>query len=285
MQVLKNIFQQTNQNALTLNEIMHGYDVVSQLYPYVPPINMWRAFEYAAYSRYKLAEPMLDIGCGDGAFLKLVWPSIKKVTGIDISPEAVQLAKNSGVYSDVHLCAADKLALPPSSFASAFANCSLEHMDNLPTILTNVHRSLKPSGKFLLSVVTEKFIEWSPLPLLIKEMGEQPLSAKLLTEHIRYHHLVNPLPIETWKQELEKAGFKVLHCIPILPELISKLFLFMDSVWHVKNPTGEIGDGLTAYCQNIPNFPQLFRHIFQTTLQMETNWDSTSGVIFWVEAQ
>lgn len=268
------------QTFLTLDEILHGYDIVSKLYPHIPSMNIWRAWEYAAYKRFKLPEPLLDIGCGDGAFLKLIWPNLKNVTGIDISPQVVELAKHSGVYSQVHLCAADKLSVPQGSFAGAFANCSLEHMDNLPTILKNVYNSLAPGGVFLLSIVTEKFIEWSTLPLILQGMGEEKLSEKLLKKHIEYHHLVNPLSIPQWQQEFETAGFTMAECIPIVPEMTSKLFLFTDTVWHIEQPDGEMGNAISAYFSKIPNFPALFRQIFQSVIQMETQPAVTSGAVF-----
>jgi SAM-dependent methyltransferase len=268
------------QSLLKVEEVLAGYDAVSPLYPYVPPINLWRAWEYAAYRRYRLDDPVLDIGCGDGRFFRLVWPGARDVTGVDIAPGAVEAARQSGVYSQLHLAAAHRLPVAPESFASAFANCSLEHMDNLPEVLRGICRSLRPGGRFVLSVVTGKFIEWATLPLLVSQLGDADKAQRLRDDYGAYHHLVNPLPIAAWIAELEAAGFEVREHVPIVPELTSRLFLFLDNLWHVKNPSGEIGNSLSAYLAAFPNFPRAFREVFAGVMRMERDWATGSGAVF-----
>ena len=56
------------QTILSPNEILAGYDKVSILYPYVPPLSRWRAFEYAAYQKYQLSGRILDSAGGWALF-------------------------------------------------------------------------------------------------------------------------------------------------------------------------------------------------------------------------
>jgi SAM-dependent methyltransferase len=268
------------QNLLSLEEVLAGYDAVNQLYPYVPPMCIWRAWEYAAYQRYTLPEPVLDIGCGDGQFFQLVWPQIRDVVGMDIAPSVAEAARQSGVYREVHMAPAHRMPVPLESFASAFANCSLEHMDHLPEVLSSICRSLRPEGLFLLSVVTDKFLEWAALPLLVDRIGEPSWARALQANYEAYHHLVNPLPLEVWIEHLEKAGFEVLEHIPIMPEMTSRLFLFLDHLWHVRRPGGELGDALYAHLMTLPNFPQAFWQVLAGILQMERDWSTGSGAVF-----
>lgn len=188
----------------------------------------WWAWEYAVYQRYVLPEPVLDGSCGDGCFLRLVWPQIFDVIGVDVDPGAADMAQRSGIYSKVHIAPAHALAFEPERFASAFANCSLEHMDHLSEVLNRICRSLRPSGSFLVGVVTDKFLEWAMLPLLMDYVGEAACARALQADYEAYHHLVNRLPPEAWVEHLEKAGFEVLEHTPIVPELTSRLFLFLD---------------------------------------------------------
>ena len=48
-------------SVLSPDEVVAGYDAVSVLYPYVPPLSIWRAWEYAAYRRYALPEPVIEL--------------------------------------------------------------------------------------------------------------------------------------------------------------------------------------------------------------------------------
>ncbi|HYE37784.1 class I SAM-dependent methyltransferase [Methylocaldum sp.] len=268
------------QTLLQIEAVLEGYDAVSQLYPYCPPMSMWRAWEYAAYQRYQLAEPVLDVGCGDGQYFRLIWPTLKEVVGVDIDPGVADSARRSGVYSEVHVMPAHQLTLPAGSFASAFANCSLEHMDHLSEVLNGIFCCLRPGGQLLLSVVTDKLIEWSALPTLIHEMGDPRWAESLLNEYKAYHHLVNALPPAVWVERLEQVGFQVVEYIPIVPEVISRLFLFIDHLWHVRKANSELGDTLFPYLTGLPSFPQAFRKVLTGVLEMERNWSLGSGAVY-----
>lgn len=268
------------QNPLSTAEVLVGYDAVSQLYPHVPSLSMWRAWEYAAYRRFRLPEPVLDVGCGDGKYFRLIWPQVKQVTGLDMNPEVVAAAQQSGVYTETHVAPAHQLPFSSERFASAFANCSLEHMDHLSEVLDNIFRSLSPGGIFLSSVVTEKFIEWASLPLLMNHMGQPDLSRSLQLEYEAFHHLMSPFPPKVWIEHLEEAGFEVLEHIPIMPEVTSRLFLFLDHVWHIKKAGGEVGDQLYPYLTTLSNFPQACRQVLHGILQMEHDWSIGSGAVF-----
>lgn len=102
-------------------------------------------------------------------------------------------------------------------------------------------------------------------------------------EYEAYHHLVNPLPVALWMKHLERAGFKVLEHVPIMPELTSRLFLFLDHLWHVRRPGGELGNVLRPYLESLPNLPPSFRQILAGVLQMEREWSTGSGAIFWAQ--
>lgn len=273
----------STQRLLSIEEVLAGYDAVSQLYPYIPPMLLWRSWEYAAYQRYSLAEPVLDVGCGDGRYFRLVWPGIQDVTGVDMDPGVAEAAMRSGVYREVYVAPADRLPTQNESFASAFANCSLEHMDNLDEVLAGIGHSLRPGAPFLLSITTDKFVEWTALPVLADRIGEPGRARVLQVDYETYHHLVNPLPMEIWAEHLQAAGFDVIEHIPILPEMTSRLFLFLDHLWHVRRSGGELGDLLYPYLTKIQQFPQAFRHIMAGVLQMEQDWTVASGAVFWTK--
>jgi SAM-dependent methyltransferase len=266
---------------LSPEEVLEGYDKVSGLYPFVPPLSAWRAWEYAAYRRYLLPEPVLDVGCGDGQFLRLVWPGLQSVEGVDISPAAVEAAKSSGVYRAAYLAAAHELAVPPESYAAAFANCSLEHMDHLPLVLRRIARSLRPGGPFLLSVVTDRFLEWAVVPQLARCLGEPARAERLQSSYEEYQHVVNPLPPPVWAAHLEAAGFEIVEHVPIVPELSTRLFLFLDGLWHAPRLGGELGDLIGPYLGTVPRFPHAFRQVLAAVMEMETDWGTGSGAVFW----
>ena len=48
------------QRVLAPDEILVSFEAVSLLYPHIPPMLIWRSWEYAAYQQYELKEPVLE---------------------------------------------------------------------------------------------------------------------------------------------------------------------------------------------------------------------------------
>jgi SAM-dependent methyltransferase len=268
------------QLLLSEEEVLAGYDAISRLYPYVPSLLLWRAWEYAAYRRFTLEEPVLDVGCGDGRYFRLVWPQARQVIGIDIDADVAERARQSGVYQAVYVAPAHQVPVPPGHFGSAFANCALEHMDQLHDVLASICASVRPGGTFLLSVVTDKLIEWSTLPRLVELIGEPLRAEAIQNEFLKYHHYSNVLTAPAWAKQLQAAGFEVLEHIPIVPKITSGLFLFLDQLWHVKRSDGEVGNILHPYLATMPQFPSAFRQVVAGFLAMDQDWAVGSGAVF-----
>ena len=146
------------ETILTPQSILDGYDKVCALYAYVPPLSHWRAWELAAYDHFKLSGRVLDLGCGDGRYFRLVWPGVDDAVGVDREEGTADAGVRSGVYRAVHVANAHEVPEPDASFDHVFANCSLEHMDRLDDVLAEVYRCLKPGGTLLCSVVTDRFL-------------------------------------------------------------------------------------------------------------------------------
>ena len=262
-------------------EILRAYDVVSTLYPYIPSLSHWRAWEYAAYQHHRLEGRILDLGCGDGRYFQLIWPQAKDVTGVEMDPEVAARGRKSGTYRNVHAVEAHHVPEPDASFDHVFANCSLEHMDHLDAVLVEMHRCLKPGGTLLCSVVTDRFIQWALLPGLFSMAGFDDAAETLQNDFIDFHHLENPLSVAEWVHRFNRAGLAAEVHMPILPKYNSGIFLLMDTLWHVKQAGGgEIGDVIFPFLAANANFPGAFRKVFAGLLAMETDRQDCSGAVF-----
>jgi SAM-dependent methyltransferase len=272
-----------NSLKLAHRDVLRGYDAVSALYPHIPSLSHWRAWEYAAYRKFKIHGRILDLGCGDGRYFRLIWPKSTAVIGVDMDPQVAELGRQSGVYRAVHVTPAHRVPEADGSFDHVFANCSLEHMDHLDAVLAEVHRCLKPGGTLLCSVVTDRFIEWCVFPNLVALAGFDEAAAGLQKDFLAYHHLVNPLSVENWRQRFASAGLVVEVHVPILPKINSGIFLLMDNVWHVKQAAGgEMGDTIYSFLSANPRYPRAFRGVLAGLLDMETDWRDCSGAVFLV---
>ena len=94
---------------------------------------------------------VLDIGCNDGSFIKLIQDKRNcNVTGIDISEKMVEEAQKKGL--NVVLGDAEKLPFPDKTFDYVTCMDVLSHLPDIETALKEIRRVLKPKGIFLGSV-------------------------------------------------------------------------------------------------------------------------------------
>lgn len=272
-----------SESLLTTQSVLEGYDAVSALYPYVPPMSHWRAWEYAAYRKFELDGRVLDLGCGDGRYFRLVWPHVTDVVGVERDEGVADAGVRSGVYTNIHVANAHEVPEPDASFDHVFANCSLEHMDHLDAVLAEAARCLKRGGTLLCSVVTDRFCHWNLLPKLVAAAGHEDASRALTEDFVAFHHLVNPLPVQEWRRRFEAAGMVCEVHVPLLPKINSGFFLTMDGLWHVRRAdSGALGDIIHPFLESNPSFPAGFRTVLAGLMEMEQDWRDSSGAVFLV---
>jgi ubiquinone/menaquinone biosynthesis C-methylase UbiE len=270
--------------SVSRDAVLAGYDALADIYGHVPPLIMWRAWELAGYRRYRLPEPVLDVGCGDGRFFRRVFPDISNVVGVDLSECVVEAARQSHVYRAVHVAPAHALPLPAEAVASVFANCALEHMDHLDQVLAEISRVLRPGGVFLLSVVTDTLVSWAPLRKLLEACHAAEAGRSAQARHEAYHHLINALPCAQWVARCERAGFRPLEWTPIAQGPAGWLFLLLDQLWHIERQGGgEFGDCIAERLLDTPNRRSGLRRMFEALLDMSMGASDHTGLILWLE--
>ena len=112
---------------------------------------------------------ILDVGCGGGFTIRRLFKRSKdaQVYGIDISEESVAKAKkvNAEVLDKqvfVTLGSAEKLPYDDAKFDLVTAVETVYFWPNLPGCLQEVHRVLKPGGKFAILVeVVDSDSNWT----------------------------------------------------------------------------------------------------------------------------
>ncbi|MCG8420825.1 MAG: class I SAM-dependent methyltransferase [Proteobacteria bacterium] len=199
------------------------------------------AVRLAAVRHLDLAEPILDVGCGDGLFAGLAYPH-RQVWGIDINPVEIKRAQATASYSTLICGNVSHVALPRGFFGSAVANCSLEHVPDLPEALANIGRSLRPGAAFALIVPTP---EWSRHLALAELLGRVGLHraatayGNALDRVFRHIHLQDD---RWWSDRLREAGFDAINIRTIVSRATSWIFeMFLPPSamgWAVKKLTG-----------------------------------------------
>ena len=153
---------------------------------------------------------ILDVGCGPGRDLKTFQALGHQPVGLDGSPRFADMAR---AYSGCEVWHQNFLTLdlPPERFDGVFANASLFHVPSavLPTVLSQLHATLKPQGVLFSSNPRGHNDEgWS---------GDR---------YGTYHDLAG------WRQFMTAAGFTELHHYYRPPGLPVEQQPWLASVWR-----------------------------------------------------
>ncbi|MGA2217967.1 MAG: methyltransferase domain-containing protein [Terracidiphilus sp.] len=95
----------------------------------------------------KAGEYILDLGCGDGQLTQRIALSGASVVGVDVSAEMVAAARLRGLVANV--ANAEALPYRRNEFDAVFSNAALHWVRDQDAMMTQVHRVLKPGGRFV----------------------------------------------------------------------------------------------------------------------------------------
>jgi SAM-dependent methyltransferase len=99
---------------------------------------------------------VLDVGCGQGIDLARYVSAGASVTGIDLTPGHVQLAREHmaamGLAATVVAGDAESLPFSDRSFDRVSSNGVLHHTPNLPAALREIRRVLRPGGEMRITL-------------------------------------------------------------------------------------------------------------------------------------
>ena len=186
-----------------------------EYFPYAPTaLCIKECTRASALDSFDCDGPILDVGCGDGVFAKLVFRG-RDIWGIDIDSNESGRAQATRVYSQIVLGDVTSARLPSGFFATCLANCSLEHVANIGAALQNIRGSLQPGGK-LLMIVPNK--EWTTDFLSSRAL--EAIGAHLLAQKVReqidstFRHL-QLHSAEEWSRIAAAAGLEVEEVRPI----------------------------------------------------------------------
>ena len=151
-------------------------------------------------------ERILDLGCGDGQLTTRIAATGALVVGVDASPEMVLSARGRSIVAEEAF--AESLPHEDSIFDAVFSNAALHWVRDQDAMMTEVHRVLKPGGRF------------------VAEMGGHGNVAAILVALkavlVRHNHGdredgVNYYPTaESYTRRLESHGFQVQR-IALIP--------------------------------------------------------------------
>jgi SAM-dependent methyltransferase len=95
---------------------------------------------------------VLELGCGEGRVCRDLTARGYRVTGVDVAPTMVRLARESDPAGDYRVCDAAALPFVDAEFDLVVAYNSLMDVDDLEGTVREAARVLEPGGRFAICV-------------------------------------------------------------------------------------------------------------------------------------
>ncbi len=164
-------------------------------------INRLVAFQSVAGGR----GPVLDVGCGDG-FWWTIRQDDREIYGIDISAREIAQARER-----IHAKLTDVSRETPfvgTKFEEIIGNCSLEHVPDIDSALSNLRRAASDKARLLMFVPTPRWAYQGRTQALL--LAKAPRVAMALSGALngffQHWHLYDA---KVWQRLLEQNGWRV----------------------------------------------------------------------------
>jgi SAM-dependent methyltransferase len=167
-----------------------------------------RVMECRILAHQTFERPMLDIGCGEGLFAKILF-SEPLDTGIDPNPRELARARELGAYAELIQCRGDAIPKADGSYRTILSNSVIEHILDIQPVLLEAYRLLAPGGRMYLTVPSNRFEEYTWISQFLAVLGLKNLRRRFgvffnrFWAHYHYHTL------EHWCEIATTAGFVV----------------------------------------------------------------------------
>lgn len=181
-----------------LTETRAAYDTVAvdyaRLLPDVVEGPLDRGMLTAFAEQVGPGRPVLEVGCGTGRITAHLRDLGLAVSGVDLSPGMIEVARRTYPELRFEIGSMTALALPDAGLAGLVAWYSIIHLppDLLPVVFAEFHRVLAPGGHLLLAV----------------KAGDQRIRREQAYGHTVSYD-VHWLPPERLADQLTEAGLEV----------------------------------------------------------------------------
>lgn len=151
---------------------------------------------------------VLDVGCGSGWATRLLadYANRGRVTGIDISDGMLRVAREASTSHpnvDFEVASAERLPFADDEFTHAFSMESLYYYENIPKALSEIHRVLRPGGRFFAVVdmyreseATHQWIDLLKVPVQLLSIDEyRSLFGDARFANIKDERVIDPRPV------------------------------------------------------------------------------------------
>lgn len=167
-----------------------------------------RLTEAHQYKFQEIERPILDLGCGDGLFVKFALGE-KIEFGLDPNRREIRAAEKIRAYEVLLQEYGNKISLRDGQIKSVISNSVLEHIKNLEEVFKEVYRILNTGGSFIFTVPSSNFEKSSAGAHIFRALKLKKLEQRWCTFYNVFWRHYHAYSLEEWQHFIESHGFKV----------------------------------------------------------------------------
>jgi len=142
---------------------------------------------------------LLDVSSGSGFLLKAARDRGLEAVGVDLSDQAVRIAKQVAPGAGLAVGTGEQLAFRNATFDYVSCLGSLEHFLDMGRGVQEMLRVAKPDARFCIMVPNENFIGW-------KVLGHQGTAQQDINEHL--------FSLSAWRRFFESQKLEIVQVVP-----------------------------------------------------------------------
>ena len=142
---------------------------------------------------------LLDVSCGSGFLLAAAHTRGVDAVGVDLSDQAVRMARQVAPAARLAVGAGEQLAFKTATFDYVSCLGSLEHFLDMGRGVQEMLRVAKPDARFCIMVPNENFIGW-------RVLGHQGTAQQDINEHL--------LSLGAWRRFFDGQGLEIERVVP-----------------------------------------------------------------------